>query len=137
MPHVPKMTPFYQKAKQFFISFQWGQIQKGAEKYDEPFDPDSWTADELLEHGMQEAVDLTHYLVGLHDKIKKLEEERFRLRQRVAYLEDTRKDAKEETRRLTSIIAKEDERKEPFFKGYEHRQFFNLDKKPAYADIDD
>ena len=80
MSHIPKMTPFYEKVKSIFSSTQQKQILKGAEKYDEPFNPDSWTATELLDHGMQEAVDLMTYLTGLHEKVQALEEENKRLR---------------------------------------------------------
>lgn len=76
------MTPFYEKALTLFTQTQNKQIFKGLKKYPEPFNPHSWTNDELLDHALEEAVDLTHYIVGLKEKldgqadyIKQLEEE--------------------------------------------------------------
>lgn len=65
--------PFYEKAEIVRQTVRLGQIKKGAEKYPEPFNPDSWTAQELLEHAMQENVDQAHYMYGLYEKITKLE----------------------------------------------------------------
>jgi hypothetical protein len=60
-------TPFYKKALELFTRTQKAQIQKGLDKYPEPFNPHSWSPDELLNHALEETVDLTHYLVGLKD----------------------------------------------------------------------
>jgi len=60
-------TPFYKKALALFARTQENQMQKGLEKYPEPFNPHSWSPDELLNHALEETVDLTHYLVGLKD----------------------------------------------------------------------
>ena len=59
------MTPFYMLARRLWKHTQDSQIQKGIEKYPEPFNPRSWSPQELLNHALEEAVDLTHYLVGL------------------------------------------------------------------------
>lgn len=61
------MTPFYEKARSLWQSVQNAQILKGLKKYPEPFNPNSWTPDELLNHALEETVDLTHYLVGLKE----------------------------------------------------------------------
>ncbi len=63
------MTPFYEKARNLFLRTQDAQIQKGLLKYPEPFNPMSWTPQELLNHALEEAVDLTHYLVGLKEQL--------------------------------------------------------------------
>jgi hypothetical protein len=63
------MTPFYEKALTLFTQTQNKQIFKGLKKYPEPFNPHSWTSDELLDHALEEAVDLTHYIVGLKEKL--------------------------------------------------------------------
>jgi hypothetical protein len=60
-------TPFYKKALELFTRTQKAQIQKGLDKYPEPFNPHSWSPDELLNHALEETVDLTHYLVGLKE----------------------------------------------------------------------
>jgi hypothetical protein len=61
------ITPFYKKALSLFTRTQEAQIKKGMEKYPEPFNPHSWTPEELLNHALEETVDLTHYLVGLKE----------------------------------------------------------------------
>jgi hypothetical protein len=60
-------TPFYKKALQLFAKTQTAQIQKGLAKYPEPFNPHNWTPEELLNHALEESVDLVHYLVGLKE----------------------------------------------------------------------
>lgn len=69
------MTPFYKKALQLFTRTQEAQIQKGMEKYPEPFNPHSWTPEELLNHALEETVDLTHYLVGLKELLDEKDKE--------------------------------------------------------------
>jgi phosphopantetheine adenylyltransferase len=61
------MTPFYKKALALFTNTQEAQIKKGLAKYTEPFNPHHWTPEELLNHALEETVDLTHYLVGLKE----------------------------------------------------------------------
>lgn len=68
------MTPFYKKALALFTSTQANQIKKGMEKYQEPFNPHSWSPQELLNHALEETVDLTHYLVGLKEQIDRKDE---------------------------------------------------------------
>jgi hypothetical protein len=67
--------PFYEKALDLFKRTQKAQIIKGLQKYPEPFNPHSWTPDELLTHALEETVDLTHYLVGLRELIEAKDEE--------------------------------------------------------------
>lgn len=62
-------TPFYEKALSLFTKTQEAQIEKGMRKYPEPFNPHSWSPDELLNHALEETVDLTHYLVGLKEQL--------------------------------------------------------------------
>jgi hypothetical protein len=62
-------TPFYEKARNLFLKTQDAQIHKGLQKYPEPFNPMSWTPQELLNHALEESVDLTHYLVGLKEQL--------------------------------------------------------------------
>jgi hypothetical protein len=67
--------PFYEKALDLFKRTQKAQIIKGLQKYPEPFNPHSWTPDELLTHALEETVDLTHYLVGLRELIEAKDKE--------------------------------------------------------------
>jgi hypothetical protein len=78
--------PFYEKALALFTKTQENQIQKGLAKYPEPFNPHSWTPEELLNHALEETVDLTHYLVGLGEKLTVLEFEKKVLQEEVIYL---------------------------------------------------
>src|SRR5690554_6525065 len=78
--HKPQMTSFYTKVLDFFTNTQASQIIKGSKKYPEPFNPESWTPRELLQHGLEEAVDLTTYLVGLYEKVEELEKENAELK---------------------------------------------------------
>jgi hypothetical protein len=90
-------TPFYEKARNLFLKTQDAQIHKGLQKYPEPFNPFSWTPQELLNHGLEEAVDLVHYLVGLKEQLDKQDEYIKQLENELRYLksENTRlQDAK-------------------------------------------
>lgn len=59
--------PFYKKARALWEDTQINQIVKGLHKYEEPFTPEHWTMDELLNHALEESVDLVHYLVGMKE----------------------------------------------------------------------
>lgn len=82
-------TPFYQKALALFTRTQKAQIKKGLDKYPEPFNPHNWTPEELLNHALEETVDLTHYLVGLKElldqKDKEIEDLKYLLAQKKPY----------------------------------------------------
>jgi hypothetical protein len=86
-------TPFYEKARNLFLKTQDAQIHKGLQKYPEPFNPFSWTPQELLNHGLEEAVDLVHYLVGLKEQLDKQAEYIKQLEQELRYFRS--KDASE------------------------------------------
>ena len=90
------MTPFYEKALTLFTRTQNKQILKGLQKYPEPFNPHSWTPDELLDHALEEAVDLTHYVVGLKELLDSKENYIKQLEQELRYLksENTRVQSK-------------------------------------------
>lgn len=66
--------PFYQKARNLWAQTQINQIIKGLTKYGTPLVPRNHTADELVTHALEEAVDLTHYIVALKEVIDELEE---------------------------------------------------------------
>lgn len=65
--------PFYKTSRDLFIEIQAKQIHKGFSKYGEVFNPQKWSAEELLNHAMEEAVDEQHYLVGIYMKLKEWE----------------------------------------------------------------
>lgn len=67
--------PFYAEADQYRQDVRKEQINKGAEKYPEPFNPHSWTARQLLRHAMQENVDQAHYIYGLYEQTDRISHE--------------------------------------------------------------
>lgn len=67
-------NPFYKKVKENVDKFAMDQILKGAETYPEPFNPDSWTEEQLYEHAMQELADAQNYNTGMLDRMIKQRE---------------------------------------------------------------
>lgn len=87
-------NPLYVKAKKIWEQARINQIAKGAEKYPEPLNPKSWTARQLLDHGIMENVDQLHYFVALHEKMDEMDEE----------LEKTLKRALEAEKKLNDLL---------------------------------
>jgi hypothetical protein len=90
-------TPFYEKARNLFLKTQDAQIQKGLQKYPEPFNPMSWTPQELLNHALEETVDSVHYLVGLKVQLDAKDNYIKQLEQELRYL-------KSENTRLQTVV---------------------------------
>jgi hypothetical protein len=67
--------PFYKKVDEVTEQIKLEQIQKGAEKYPEPFTPDSWTIEQLATHILQELRDAQVYAVGMLDRMEKQKKE--------------------------------------------------------------
>lgn len=59
----------YREAVEMFTATHRAQIDKGAEKYPEPLNPDSWTMHQLIDHSMQEVADQVNYLTALKIKL--------------------------------------------------------------------
>lgn len=74
------MTKFYEEARNLWTATQEEQIEKGILKYREPFNPFSWSPEQLLKHAIQENVDQLHYMVGLYQLIVALRESNERLK---------------------------------------------------------
>lgn len=81
-----KQYPFYADARSQWLATQERQIQKGLAKYPEAFNPFNWTPQQLVDHALEEAVDLTHYLIGLKKLIDAKDEEIERLKTLVKVL---------------------------------------------------
>jgi hypothetical protein len=103
--------PFYSEANKYREQERIGQIVKGSEKYQEPFNPASWTAKQLLSHAMQENVDQGHYIYGLYEKIEEMERELVKYKNRCKDYEAKinaehvpQSIREEQTRRLQAII---------------------------------
>lgn len=75
--------PTYRKARERFQRVQEEQIMKGAEKYSEPLNHESWSFEDLQNHAMQELVDQVHYVEAMGEKFKYLQG---RLKQREDFL---------------------------------------------------
>lgn len=80
--------PFYKKARKIWADTQVEQIVKGLHKYEEPFNPHSWTPEQLLQHAVMENVDQLHYMVGLFDLIKQLRNENQQLKYEIEKLHE-------------------------------------------------
>lgn len=65
--------PFYKEVEDYVLEVSREQILKGAAKYTEPFDPDSWTGEELANHAMQENRDQAVYITGMRTKMRQQE----------------------------------------------------------------
>lgn len=81
--------PFYKKVDDFRDEIKQETLLKASEKYTEPFNPASWTIEQLGKHAMAENYDQGNYIVGLMEaaealetdlKIAKQEAEYWRLR---------------------------------------------------------
>lgn len=67
------MIDLYKRARMWWLKTQVEQMEKGLEKYGRPLDPQEWTSEQLVEHIMQESVDLVHYVMALREKCNELE----------------------------------------------------------------
>lgn len=67
-------SPFYKESHNFWEAIRQKQIKKGSETYPEPFNPFSWSPEELLEHFVSEVVDSNHYAFGLYKQIQFMKE---------------------------------------------------------------
>jgi uncharacterized protein YaaN involved in tellurite resistance len=106
--------PFYKKCRDLWTETQVNQIIKGLEKYKEPLTPKHHTPKQLVTHAIEEAVDLTHYIVALGEQNEELTETVYRQTVTIAALEE----------RIEYL-----ERFEPLG--------VLLENKPPYADLDD
>lgn len=66
-------NPFYKRVDEFREEVKREQFAKAVKKYNEPFNPDSWTGEELARHAMQENYDQSVYITGLMDRVVKQE----------------------------------------------------------------
>jgi thymidylate synthase len=80
---------FYKETDSFREEVKAETLKKAANKYDEPFNPFSWTVDQLAWHGMAENYDQSNYINGLYKVAKKLEQDNEELRREVKVLKGT------------------------------------------------
>lgn len=99
--------PLYMRAKQIWERVRIEQIDKGEKKYPEPLNPDSWTAQQLIEHGIQENVDQLHYFVALLDKVEKMESSYKQEKTMRVYAEERAHKAEKALDNLTSVSDRE------------------------------
>jgi len=67
--------PFYDNADAFREEIKKETLIKAAKKYDEPFNPNSWTIEQLAKHAMAENYDQTNYIYGMYERLQKQERE--------------------------------------------------------------
>lgn len=77
----------YKRAEELDNEAKKQQLIKGAEKYPEPLEPDSWTALQGAQHAFQEITDIKHYVTLQLIKNERLEAENKLLKERLETLE--------------------------------------------------
>ena len=100
---------FYGDARKIWVNHQLSQIQKGSEKYPEPFTPSSWSNEQLVEHAIQENVDQLHYIVGMKERMEQQEAQIKLLESKLNYMDSLKKDLSisfEANKKLASEIRK-------------------------------
>lgn len=60
---------FYKKAEKFREEIKIETLKKAALKYQEPFNPSSWTIEELAKHAMAENYDQQNYIYGMYQRL--------------------------------------------------------------------
>lgn len=110
--------PFYKKARDWWTETQVNQIIKGLQKYEQPLTPKKHTARELVQHAMEEAVDLVHYIMALFEVIEDHEKTISQQAVKIAALEE----------RIEYL-----ERVDPSFRTIG----VLIDSKAPYSDLDD
>lgn len=118
--------PFYKKARDLWMETQVNQIIKGLKKYDEPLTPKHHTAKQLVNHALEEAVDLSHYIVALGEQLEEKDMEIGRLVGASLALQE-RIDYLEKYEPIGQLKA------EPITNGLPGMWIY----KPPYADLDD
>lgn len=85
--------PFYAASHEFRAEVELETMKKAAKKYPEPFNPHSWTNEQLAKHAMAENYDQQNYIFGMFEKLKwyeselaKIKEENETLKQAIAGL---------------------------------------------------
>jgi hypothetical protein len=66
---------FYKDADAFRNGVKMETLKKAAQKYPEPFNPASWTIEELAKHAMAENYDQQNYIYGMYERLTTLERE--------------------------------------------------------------
>jgi hypothetical protein len=66
------MKSFYDISDEYRAEISALQREKGLQKYPEPFNPASWTDDELANHAMMEFHDGQEYVAGLRQRMREL-----------------------------------------------------------------
>jgi hypothetical protein len=75
--------PFYKRAEEFRNGVKMETMEKAAKKYKEPFNPASWTSEELAKHAMAENYDQENYIFGLYEALKASEQKAVMLKDRI------------------------------------------------------
>ncbi|MDN4525339.1 hypothetical protein [Fictibacillus fluitans] len=66
--------PFYRETDDYRDEIKMRTLEKAAVKYPEPFNPESWTSDQLADHAMAENYDQSNYITGMRNRMRKLEQ---------------------------------------------------------------
>jgi predicted N-formylglutamate amidohydrolase len=102
---------FYKEAEDFREDIKMETMKKASVKYNEPFNPASWTIEQLAKHAMAENYDQQNYIFGMYQRLIEQEKEIERLKEMIGNKNDT-------IIKTNELLQKEL-------------------KKPPYADLDD
>lgn len=61
--------PFYKRVDDFRNEIKLETLEKAAVKYPEPFNPNSWSIEQLAKHAMAENYDQGNYIVGMYERM--------------------------------------------------------------------
>jgi hypothetical protein len=79
---------FYKKAENFREEIKVATLKKAALKYKEPFNPSSWTIDQLAKHAMAENYDQQNYIYGMYERLLAQEAEITLLKNKLIELQE-------------------------------------------------
>lgn len=66
-------NPLYKDANHLYNRVQIKQLAKAATKYPNPLNEDDWTNSEMIDHALEEIIDLSHYVTMIKKRMIDLE----------------------------------------------------------------
>lgn len=98
--------PFYKRVDKFREEVKADTLAKASKKYDEPFNPQSWSVRQLGWHAMAENYDQSNYIVGLMERAEWLKAKEILANERANALKMENKELYNENIRLKKEIAR-------------------------------
>lgn len=66
-------NPLYKDANHLYNRVQIKQLEKAAEKYPNPLNTDDWSNAKMINHALEEMVDLSHYITMIKKRMIEME----------------------------------------------------------------